>query len=227
MKIVGQKVLNGVLLNWVQYDDGVYGGFLEDLDSVDASSRVLEDSIVYKESQVIRGSVVFGGSKVSGGWVVDSRLDGTDTRMSYISGSTVVLSNLENCEVYCSTVTQCDIAPHVKVFDSELSITIVQGKFLSVRNSEIHRTNFEADFFTINGMSLIDGKNYLILGPAPSSGRYTLFYRSKIGINVTTGCFGGTIEAFRNAVKKTHRDNQRYREWYLNAIKVAKKCIKL
>ncbi len=39
------------------------------------------------------------------------------------------------------------------------------------------------------------------------------WYRAKEGIQVNRGCFHGTLEAFENAVSKTHEDNQSAKEY--------------
>jgi UDP-3-O-[3-hydroxymyristoyl] glucosamine N-acyltransferase len=65
-----------------------------------------------------------------------------------------------------------------------------------------------------------DGKiektsDYLILGPAKSSERFTTAHiDSKIGVRVNCGCFSGTVKEFSDAIEKTHKNNPEYLKQY-------------
>jgi hypothetical protein len=57
--------------------------------------------------------------------------------------------------------------------------------------------------------------DYLVIGPAKSSGRFTTSHKdSKIGIRVNCGCFSGTVKEFSEAIEETHKDNKEYLEQY-------------
>ena len=57
--------------------------------------------------------------------------------------------------------------------------------------------------------------DYLIVGPAKSSYRFTTAYKdSKIGVRVSCGCFTGTVKEFSDAVEKTHAGNKEHLEQY-------------
>ena len=57
--------------------------------------------------------------------------------------------------------------------------------------------------------------DYLVVGPAKSSGRFTTAHRdSKIGVRVNCGCFSGTVHEFSRAIEATHKDNQEALEQY-------------
>ena len=50
--------------------------------------------------------------------------------------------------------------------------------------------------------------DYLTLGPAASSGRYTTAHKdAKIGVRVNCGCFTGTVDEFAAAIEATHANN--------------------
>jgi hypothetical protein len=50
--------------------------------------------------------------------------------------------------------------------------------------------------------------DYLVLGPAISSGRWTTAHRDfGIGTRVNCGCFSGTVEEFATVVERTHAGN--------------------
>ncbi|WP_331655221.1 hypothetical protein, partial [Aminipila sp.] len=53
----------------------------------------------------------------------------------------------------------------------------------------------------------------------------TTFFRSKLGIEVSCGCFLGTIEKFADKVEQTHGENEHGKAYRL-AIEIAKLRIK-
>lgn len=57
--------------------------------------------------------------------------------------------------------------------------------------------------------------DYLVIGPAKSSGRFTTAHKDlKIGIRVNCGCFSGTLKEFSDAIEQTHKFHQEYLEQY-------------
>ena len=53
----------------------------------------------------------------------------------------------------------------------------------------------------------------------------TYFFKPLSQIYVRCGCFFGTIEKFEAQVNETHKDNDKYRQEYLEAIKYIKAVI--
>ena len=53
----------------------------------------------------------------------------------------------------------------------------------------------------------------------------TYFFKTLSQIYVRCGCFFGTIEEFEAQVNETHKDNDKYRQEYLEAIKYIKAVI--
>jgi hypothetical protein len=68
----------------------------------------------------------------------------------------------------------------------------------------------------VSGNGLIKKtSDYLVIGPAKSSGRFTTAHKdSKIGIRVNCGCFSGTLKEFSEAIEETHKDNKEHLEQY-------------
>ena len=65
--------------------------------------------------------------------------------------------------------------------------------------------------------------DYIIMGPLGSRNDYTTFYRSIDNcIMVACGCFTGTIDEFIEKVKVTHKDNNFYKDQYINVAKFVK-----
>jgi carbonic anhydrase/acetyltransferase-like protein (isoleucine patch superfamily) len=57
--------------------------------------------------------------------------------------------------------------------------------------------------------------DWLLVGPAKSSGRFTTAYRdSKIGVRVSCGCFSGTAQEFSAQIESTHKNNQEHLQQY-------------
>ena len=57
--------------------------------------------------------------------------------------------------------------------------------------------------------------DYLVIGPAKSSGRFTTAHKdSKIGVRVNCGCFSGSVKEFSEAIEETHKNNKEALEQY-------------
>ena len=57
--------------------------------------------------------------------------------------------------------------------------------------------------------------DWLLVGPAKSSGRFTTAYRdTKIGVRVSCGCFTGTAQEFSAQIEATHAGNQQHLQQY-------------
>lgn len=75
---------------------------------------------------------------------------------------------------------------------------------------------------------IASSKDFLTVGPIGSRLDYTTFARTiDDKIWVKCGCFKGTIDEFKAKVKETHSRGSLYRKEYLDAIKLAKKHIKI
>ena len=57
--------------------------------------------------------------------------------------------------------------------------------------------------------------DWLLLGPAKSSGRFTTAYLdSKIGVRVSCGCFSGGVQDFSFQIEETHAGNLPHLQQY-------------
>lgn len=56
--------------------------------------------------------------------------------------------------------------------------------------------------------------DYILVGPAQSSGRFTTAFKTKGSVVVTTGCFTGTLEEFKLAIEETHVGNSAHLKQY-------------
>ena len=74
----------------------------------------------------------------------------------------------------------------------------------------------------VSGNALVSGNarvesqtDWLLVGPAKSSGRFTTAYRdTKIGVRVSCGCFTGTAQEFSAQIEATHAGNQQNLQQY-------------
>lgn len=77
----------------------------------------------------------------------------------------------------------------------------------------------------VGGNARINSReDLLVVGTIGSRGDYTTFARAGSGIFVKCGCFGGMLEEFEEAVKRTHRESA-YAKEYMPAIELAKQHI--
>ena len=59
--------------------------------------------------------------------------------------------------------------------------------------------------------------DFIVLGPAKSSGRYTTAYKTQDSkIRVLCGCFVGTPDEFFEAINVTHANSEEFRNQYLD-----------
>jgi len=57
--------------------------------------------------------------------------------------------------------------------------------------------------------------DFLQIGPAKSSGRFTTaFVDKKIGVRIVCGCFTGSLLKFSQKIEKTHANNKEALEQY-------------
>lgn len=91
------------------------------------------------------------------------------------------------------------------VFDSVLSDrTVIGGR------ARVQYANIRGDGHVMKS------SDYLVVGPAVSSGRFTTAHRDReIGVRVNTGCFSGSLGEFHEAILKTHKEGSRARAQYL------------
>lgn len=76
-----------------------------------------------------------------------------------------------------------------------------------------------ADF--TNSALIRESGDYLVMGPAISSGRFTTAYRTADGsIEVSTGCFNGSISKFIEAINETHANDECCKRQYMSFVRM-------
>ena len=181
---------------WVADDACVYG-----------NARVCDSALIRDLAHVYENAVVDGGAHVCG----YAKIFGT----AYISGNVLIHETVQvsgdagifdNVRVYGNAT----ISGRVRLRDSVLvsGDACIRGNVVVSGRATIFGTALvETDF------------DYLTVGPAFSSGRLTTAYRKADNtIEVTTGCFTGTLEEFRREIESKHADNPKYKRQYLGFV---------
>lgn len=126
-----------------------------------------------------------------------------------------------------SVVTDCIVSAHSIVRgNSRIKGLHLRGSCDLQGNTEIILSNVSLREATrvIDLQGEYNDKNYLLQGPALSTGRYSLAYHRNDGsVKVTTGCFHGTLDQYLSAIEETHKNNpeflDQYRGFHANFVK--------
>ena len=134
------------------------------------------------------------------------------------------------------------VSGEARVYDNALvgGDARVEGKALVGGDARVGGNASVSGDAWVGGNALVSGNarvygNALVKGPrdiywisciGSRDGTTTFFRNADNGINVSCGCFYGTIDEFAAAVTKTHGDNE-HAQAYRHAIEIAKLRIKL
>ena len=228
-KFVGQKVVFGRLVNWVQYDDGTYGGFIQHKKNLHGGrvydqAFVVDDAVVGIGGHVRGDSEIFGHSMVLDSDVTDSCLFGN----TYVERSKLVHSHVSDGKVRDgSIVVDSTVRKGTLVVNSCLTKSLVAGDGTTVSDSVLHGTPIDGARLDLCSARLTNNKGLVYVGPALSSGRIVAFYKAVSGdeLRATAGCFQGTISELREWVTLVHGHNQANFSWYMDAIEYAEKVL--
>lgn len=195
---------------WVE-DDAIVCDMAEVRDNakVYGTAKVYDKAQVYDNARVCGNSSVFRRAKV----YEDSYVLGHATikDFSTVHGHSVISDHAV-------------IASYSNIFEHA---TVFGYAFIS-NYAEICGTAEICGYARIERHTIINKcSDFFVAGPIGSRDDYTTFYRNTDGIIMaSTGCFGGTLDEFKNAVKEKHKSNKRRRNNYLQAIKYVKKVFK-
>ena len=166
---------------------------------ISGNAEVYGKSKIYGDSHIFEHANVYGLSKIYD----NSKIYGNSEVFDYalVSGRSFILGNAK-----VHQYAQCN---NVNVYGS----ADVGG--------DAHLFGIPA-FINISSDSVIRRTEHiLVVGPIGSRKSFTTFSRSIHGINVSCGCFEGTIKEFEKRVKETHGESLLAKD-YLTAIKLAK-----
>lgn len=114
----------------------------------------------------------------------------------------------------------------VKVLDSVVveSCAICGGDAILTDNAYIGLNAFVRSGRISKLAQITTENDYFVCGPVGSRQDYITFYRTATGIYVKTGCFEGTIDEFKKAVRDRHGRN-RHRVHYYSLCWIAEERI--
>ncbi len=92
----------------------------------------------------------------------------------------------------------------------------VSGNALVSGNAWVYGNAWVSGDARVSGDAQVESQaDWLLVGPAKSSGRFTTAYRdTKIGVRVSCGCFTGTAQEFSAQIEATHAGNQQHLQQY-------------
>lgn len=183
---------------------GEYGGWVESEKNLSQTGVcwIFDNTIVVGNAQVYGSAQVFGDAFVGGYARVYDRAqvygDAFVGGSAHVWGDARIYSNAQvydNAQVYGSARVYGDafVGGSAQVYgNARISGRAhVSGNANIVQNGDIRRST-----------------DYLVIGPIGSRNDHTTFYRTASNkIQVSCGCFTGSIDQFLAAAKKTHGDN--------------------
>ena len=187
---------------------------------IGGSARVYENAIVcddaiIRDSARIAGSVcISGNAYIDGNALIGGRAKVED--FARVGGNAVV-----NCDSrifehaivsgYSNIFSRAQIYGHATV-----NFADVGGSAHVCGYAEVSGC---ADF--TNSALIRESGDYLVMGPAISSGRFTTAYRTADGsIEVSTGCFNGSISKFIEAINETHANDECCKRQYMSFVRM-------
>lgn len=168
-------------------------------------SALRDDARVEGNAIIQNNSIIGDNARVSGDAVVDNC---SVMWYSVISGNAVVID--------------CLVEYYTQILDNSYVKKARLGKNCIL----FGYTNISIDVPILRAIDDLQGeitqKDYLLQGPAVSSGRYSLGMRTLNGIVITTGCFKGGLDKYLAAIEKTHKDSPEclyeYRQFHQNFV---------
>ena len=203
---------------------GHKGGYVQSERNLSSSgnSWVFVNAVVYGNAQVFDdaevhdNALVYGDAKVFGNARVfdDARVYG-DTR---VYGDAKIFENAQvsgDAWIYSNALVYGD----AKVFGNAK----VSGNARVCGNARVYGNAWVyGNAFILGNAQIDDPLSLITISPIGSeNGTLTAYKNNKGGISVNRGCFSGTLEEFKQAVKKTHVDNKHAKTYKL-AIKLIK-----
>jgi len=150
----------------------------------------------------LRGAYLRGaylrGANLDGAYLRGANLDGANLDGAYLRGANLDGANLRGADLRGANLDGADLR------GANLYGANLDGAYL--RGANLHGAG-----------KLIGDRPIIQISPIGSRSDFLTAYITDNGIFVKTGCFFGTIESFKEALKNTHGDNV-HAEEYLVAI---------
>ena len=202
------------------------GGYIESEDNLSQE----DNSWVYYPAKVYGNSSINGSVEIESGAVIkDTTIEGIDIRISDAAKITDSSIKSNNTIIYNATISHARIVGNIiRICDGPIiQYCVINGIYIYITENAIVKHTSIFSHYHIAKNALVKSENdILIIGPIGCRGGMTTFYNTKHGIYVCCGCFNGSINNFIMAVKKTHKDDEFYRETYLAAARFVKEYFK-
>lgn len=241
-KIVGGKKLFRIkaLINFNDVFIGDLGGFIEKEENLshEGYAWVYGDACVYENARVCGDARIHNNARVYGKARVCNNAKVYDN--AYVYGNARIYGNayVYDNAVVCNNVDvygNASICGDAFVYDNArvCNNAEVYGNASIYGDAEVCDKSCVCGDAEVYGNASICGdamiKNItdiITISPIGSRNDTTTFFKNKDGaINVTCGCFKGSIDEFVNAVKETHHGTI-YEKQYNLAIEMAKTIIR-
>ena len=143
------------------------------------------------------------GANLRGAYLDGANLDGANLRGAYLDGAYLRGANLHGADLRGADLDGADLRG-----------AYLDGAYL--RGANLDGAYLHGAYLHGAG-KLIGDRPIIQISPIGSRSDFLTAYITDNGIFVKTGCFFGTIESFKEALKNTHGDNV-HAEEYLVAI---------
>lgn len=177
-------------------------------------AEVKDSGSVTGDAKVWGDSIVSDSAAVSGlAEVFDSKLSGSSTVRQLSKVSKCIIGNTADVSGK-AVLVGAKLENYARVCGNAKLI----GEILARHDVRIGGDAVIKGQHTFSGNTFIKGDakinnpgDWVVVGPAISSRRYTTAFRDKkLGVRVVSGCFSGTVEEFSLAIETTHAENPKH-----------------
>ena len=155
----------------------------------------------------VKSGAYLDGANLDGAYLSGAYLRGANLSGAYLRGANLDGANLSGAYLDSANLDGANLD------GAYLSGAYLDGAYLDGANL----SGANLDGANLRGSKLIGDRPIIQIFPIGSRGDYLTAYITDKGPFVKTGCFFGTIEKFKEAVKNTHGNNN-HAEEYLAAI---------
>lgn len=169
---------------------GRFGGYVGSTNNLFGNAWVFENARVSGNARVFGSARVFDNAWVHGDAEVAGR--------AWVHGNAEVFGN-----AFLGGNARASGHAHVS------GDTHVAGNAWVFANARV-----SGDAVVSGNAAVAGNADWLLVGPAKSSGRVTTAYRTATGVQVNCGCFSGTPAEFLSAIEETHKYSPQYLAQY-------------
>jgi len=159
--------------------------------------------------------VSLSGADLSGADLSGADLSGADLSGAYLSGAYLRSADLSGADLSGAYLSGADLSG-AYLRSADLSGAYLSGAYLRsacLSGADLRSADLRGAILK-DGSKVDDGpRPFVYFGLFGSDARDLIAFRTDLGIRIQTGCFFGTVEEFKAAVKKKHSDNEHGQEY--------------